>query len=128
MDKSLTIKTHQKDVEIDYIGDDLVKIKLRSDLALCVEFDKNVLLHSKGDFVISSQGEINLVSQGRPICIDSIGSEIHLNSRASKFLKEFRIIDDGKIIKSESKSLEDRVVELESQLKSLLKILEIKVK
>jgi hypothetical protein len=142
MNKSLTIQTHPNNIKVEYIGDDIVKVHLHSDLALCIEFDNNVLLHSGGDFAISASGEINLISQGSPICIDSIGSKIHLNSREGKLIRnldesiehrknmaeeEKRINHITTMQEMQTKTLKERVSYLENQVESLLKILQVKV-
>lgn len=137
MEKSLTIKTHPNNVKIDYIGNDIVKIQFHSDLAISVEFDNSVLFHSSGDFIISADGEIDLISKGYPICIESIDSQIHLNSREAKpikdlpqsfYYKQKLIEEDFKISKSlvmKENDLESKVNFLEKKLEALIKILEI---
>lgn len=140
MEKSLTIQTHPDNIKIDYIGNDIVKIHLHSDLALSVEFDNNVLFHSNGDFVISADGEIDLITNGSPICIDSINSKIHLNSREAKSIKDLpqsfeykqkligedlKLSNISKIKNLEEKELRKKVNFLEKKLEALIKILEI---
>jgi len=86
MNKSLTIQTNTNNIEIDYPDKDTVRVKIHSDMELHIEMDNDVMLESHGDFTIAANGELGLISLGRPLCLDSVDSEIHMNYRQSKHL------------------------------------------
>jgi len=86
--KSLTFQVHPSNIKVDYIGKDLVKVNIQGNMSVSIGFDNDVLLRTEGDFVVASKGEINFISDGEPICIDSLNSVIHLNSREGKYIKD----------------------------------------
>jgi len=137
--KSLTLQVHPDDITIDNSRKDLISIEIRNSLSLSIEFDNDVLLKSGGDFVIASKGEINFISDGEPICFDSLNSVIHLNSREGKYIKdlpesiEYRqyLIDESKrniqiatMQEMETKTLKERVSILEETIEKQTTILE----
>ena len=136
MGKSLTIQARPEDITI-ITKDDIIQVQIHSDFALSIELDNDVMLKSKGDFVISADGEIDLISNGNPICIDSINSKIFFNSREAKPIKnlpesliykqsliEFKSIKPIK--KIEDDGLEERVRLLENEVSILLDILKMR--
>jgi len=138
IDKSLTISTHPENIEVNYVSNDIVEVKIHSDLAITIEMDNDVMLKSKGDFVIASEGELDLISFGKPVCIDSVDSVIHLNSREAKPIKDFPesknyrenlLIENKKNIQiatmqeMQNKTLKERVSILENKLDEIGKIL-----
>jgi len=140
MEKGLIIKTHPDNIKLNYIGTDIIQIQILNDVSLCIEFENDITLKSKGDFVISAQGEIDLISLGKPICIDSINSQIHLNSREAKSIKDLpqsleykqkligedlKLFNISEIKNLKEKNLEKRVIFLEKKIDALIKILEI---
>ena len=141
--KSLTIETHPNNIEVDYIDDKIVRIKIHSDMALKIEMDNDVMLESKGDFSIISEGELSLISLGQPVCIDSINSVIHLNSRESKPIKDLpesieykkKQIENNKqcvqiatMQEMQNKTLKERVSIVENKLDEIGSILKDFVK
>ena len=136
MGKSLTIRARPEDITID-TKDDIIQVQIHSDFALSIELDNDVMLKSKGDFVISADGEIDLISNGKPICIDSINSKIFFNSREAKpiknlpesiiYRKKFIEFNEIKIDKEiEDDSLEERVRLLENEVSRLMEIIKEK--
>ncbi len=134
--KSLTFETHPSLIEIKEISDEIVRVQFNGDLAVSVEFNNDVMLASKGDFTLASEGEMSIISKDNPICIDSIDSDIYLNSRKSKLLKDDpksieynrKMITERKsnlriatMAEMENKTLKQRVTELEEQMEELLK-------
>ncbi len=133
--KSLVIKTHPSNVEVDYSDSDIVTVKIHSDMDLHIEFDNNVMLETKGDFTIASQGELSLISLGEPLCLDSVDSVIHMNYRQSKIIKdlpesiEYRkkldeeskhCIEFATMQEMQNKTLKERVSILEKKIEKLL--------
>ncbi len=101
--KSLTIQVHPDDVKINTYKD-IISIEIHSEMGISVEFDNSVLLKSQGDFMIAAKGEIDFISYGKPICLESINSEIHLNSREAAPIKnEPDSIEYRKNLKIENK-------------------------
>lgn len=85
--KSLTLKVKASDVEI-IREDDNVTIHIKNDVALNMVMDGGGMIHSKDDFFIVAEGELGLISVGKPLTIDSVDSVIHQNYRESKLLKD----------------------------------------
>ena len=136
--KSLTFQVHPDDITIDTSKKDLVKIDIHNNMAISIGFDNDVLLRAEGDFVVAAKGEINFISDGEPICIDSINSEIHLNSREGKWIKDLpesieyrqyllekskRNIQIATMQEMQNKTLKERVSVLENQLEDIGNIL-----
>ena len=132
--KSLVIKTHPSNIEIDYSGSDIVKITIHNDMDLHIAFDNNVMLETKGDFTIISKGELGLISMGSPLCLDSVDSIIHMNYRQSKHLVNLpesaqyreeldkenqKCIELATMQEMQTKTLKERVSELETIVKNL---------
>lgn len=131
--KSLTIQTNSKNVDVEYINNEVI-VKIHNDMDLKIEFDNNVMLETKGDFTIATHGELGLLSFGEKICIDSVDSEIHMNSRESKHLRNLpESIEYKEKMKEQqnsnkqiaimqelqNKTLKQRVFDLEEQLKKI---------
>lgn len=129
--KSLTFETKSDNITVE-TNDGVTRVCIHNDLALVVEMDNDVMLQANGDFFIAAKGEIGLISKGKPICIDSIDSEIHLNSRKAKPIKHLpesieykkKMIEDNKrcihiatMAEMRNKTLKDRVTDLENQIK-----------
>jgi hypothetical protein len=132
--KSLTLKVKSEDVEI-IREEDSVTIHIKNDVALNIIMDGGGMIHSKDDFFIAAEGELGLMSFGKPLTIDSVDSVIHQNYRESKLLKdlpesiEFRKRCDEENQKcitfavdqeGFNRLLKDRVTILEQQMSKLL--------
>jgi len=137
--KSLIFEAHPSNIKVDYIGKELVRVNIQENVAVNIEFDNDVLLKSRGDFVIASDGEINFITNGKPLCIDTLNSNIHLNSREGKYIKDLpESIEYRKEMKKENKKciqiadmqeaqnklLKERVTILEGRLDKYERIIE----
>ncbi len=133
--KSLTFKTHPDNISVDFTNKNFVSVNIHGDMGVSIEFDNDVLLKSNGDFMVVSKGEIDFITNGKPICFESINSEIHLNSRKAAPIKdhiesmEYRkqLEENNKqcsqiatMQEMQNKTLKERVSVLEKQIKSLL--------
>jgi hypothetical protein len=118
--KSLVIKEEQKIVipkvklEINYKNDSV---------KLIINDNTNFMVN--GDFIIGCNGELSLVSNNG-IHLDSIDSNIHLNSRKSKFFNNNDVL---KLLKEECKEQmqEENLQEEIKKLKQRISDLEIKM-
>ncbi len=131
--KSLTIKTDSKNIDVTYVDNEVV-VEIHNNMDLKIEFDNNVMIESKGDITFASQGELALISLGEKLCLDSVDSEIHLNYRESKHLinlpesisyrkKQDEIalqnVQIATMQEMENKTLKQRVSDLEDHIRSI---------
>ncbi len=86
-DKGLVIEAKTKDVTIQ-TANGITKIQIHNNIKLGIEVDGDLMLKSGGDLVITADGEIDLITKGKPICIESLDSELHFNSRLAKPIKD----------------------------------------
>ena len=86
MEKNLTLKVKPENVEIIQ-ENDMVTIKIFNDMKMSIQMAGDIMLQTDGDFHVLSKGEMSFASENG-VHIDSIGSNIHLNSRQSKILKD----------------------------------------
>lgn len=132
-DKNLIIEAKAEDVIIE-TSKGITKIKICNNIKLGLEVDGDLMLKSSGDFVIAAGGELDLISMGKPICIESINSELHFNSRIAKPIKNLpesiearqKMIKDHEFqvqiaakMEIRNKILKDRVTDLEEQIKAI---------
>jgi len=92
---------------------------------LTINYIGNIQLKVEGDIEIISKGEFDLVTYEKMICLESLGSSIHMNSFMAKSIREVKedsINTDTKsekpksiltIIHDKIQSLENRIKELE---------------
>ena len=128
--KSLVIEAKAADVIVE-TKDGLTRVQIHNNIKLGIEMDGDVMLKSGGDFVIAANGEIDLISNGKPICIDSINSNLFFNSREAKPIKDLpesieykqKMIEENKanvqiatMQEMQTQTLKQRVSELEKQL------------
>ena len=111
----------------------LISITIKNDMSMVVDLNNDIMLKTKGDFHILSEGEMSFASKNN-IHLDSVGSNLYLNSRQSSVLKDepesiaYRAkqeLKQGTIQLEEMKQheftlmLKDRVTKLEQQIKDL---------
>lgn len=99
-----------------------------------IYYDNNVNIKIEGNLILDVNGEIAFITHGEKICFDSINSQIYLNSRMSKPIKDlpesikYRNLkkdncnsntfeDIYTLLLNKIKLLELRVNELENKLK-----------
>ena len=85
MEKNLTLTVKPENVEIIQ-ENDMVTIKISNDMKMTIQMTGDMMIQTGGDFHILSKGEMSFASENG-VHIDSVGSNIHLNSRQSKILK-----------------------------------------
>jgi len=130
MENGLVISVKPEDVKI-VKNDDLITITIKNDMSLMIKMDNDVMLKTQGDFHILSDGEISFASKNN-IYLDSIDSNIYLNSRNSSILKDepesikYRIKQQLEYnkkqleMKQESVLLQDRITKLEKQMEKYI--------
>jgi hypothetical protein len=138
-EKSLVFETKPEAIEVEYVSDDLVRVKISGDMAVSVEFNNDVMLSTKGDFTIATEGELSLVSKDNPINIDTVDSKLYLNSRQGKLLKDlpeskeylermkqeqYQNIEIATMAEMLTISLKERTTVLETQVKQLLEYID----
>lgn len=119
-DKSLVIEANANDVIIK-TANGITKIQICNNIKLGVEVEGDLVLKASGDFVIAADGEIDLISKGKPICIESLDSELHFNSRLAKPIKNL-----PESIKARQKMVEEnkrciQIADMAEQRNKLLK-------
>ncbi len=127
INNGLIIQANSKDVFIKH-NEDKVIIEFKNDLDIIVEMGGDVALHSKGDFFIAAEGELGFISIGKPLCLDSIDSRIHMNYRMSSPIKDLpeSIEYRKKLDEGNQKHIEFNTIQ-EKSLKERIKLLEDKV-
>jgi hypothetical protein len=75
----------------------------------------------EGDTYFKSQGELGFITNGNDIHLDSVGANIHLNSRLSKPLKELPESIKLREVRSKLPMLEEREID---KLKKRIEYLE----
>lgn len=133
MENALVLQVKPEDVEI-IKEKDYIHISIKNDAKMIIEMNNDVMLRPHGDFHIVSDGEMSFVSHNN-IHMDTINSNIYLNSRQGKILKDTEeAIDQRLKMACEHKKtlleakkqndftllLKDRVSILEQQMKELL--------
>jgi len=126
-DVEITEKNDKTEIKIEPFNfvvrfdDDQVEVVIAGNTQMMVD----------GNFYIGVNGEMGLMSNGEPIHIDSLNSNIHLNSRKSKILKDLpeseeyrnKIEEQRKIQENqlfeEHQNLIDRIKRLEQEVKEL---------
>ena len=136
--KMLVFETKPSNIKLDYISDDAVRVSIFGDMSVGIEFDNDVLLKTKGDFIVASKGEINFITDGKPISIESLNSQIYLNSREAKYIKDLpesilyreKLKEENKkdlqiatLQELQTKTLKERVSILENKLDGIGKLL-----
>lgn len=105
-------------VEFD---DDKVMISVKGNTEMVVD----------GDFYLGVNGEFGIMSKDNPIHIDTLNSQLHLNSRLSKVLTDLpesieyrkqifnqQLLQENEL-KDDHKSLTDRIEQLEQEIKEI---------
>jgi len=75
---NMLIRFDEENVSISLGGGKNNTITLKGDTKLAID----------GDFHMFANGEMSFITKDNKICMDAIDSQIHLNSRASKILKD----------------------------------------
>ena len=131
MSNDLTIVVSPENIEITH-HDNCVEVHIKNDnIPLVLNMDGDGMINSKGDFYIQTEGELGFITHGKPLCLDSVDSEIHFNYRQSKPLidnpksieyrkdmdkENKKCIQIATMQEQQNKLLKDRVTILEDKL------------
>jgi len=133
MKNGLVLSVKPEDVEI-IEENGIMTITIKNDMSMVVEMTKDMMLKTQGDFHILSEGEMSFASKNN-VHIDSVGSNLYLNSRRSNILKDepesiaYRAGQELEHNKTQldaihqhefTLALKDRVTKLEKQVKELI--------
>jgi len=131
--KNLVLEANTNDVIIES-NDGITKIQIQNNVKIGVEVDGDLMLKAGGDLILAADGEIDLITKGKPICIETIDSELHFNSRIAKPIKDLpesikarqKMIEDNKrciqivdMAEKRNKLLKDRVTILEKLVEDI---------
>jgi len=131
--KNLVLEANTNDVIIEN-NDGITKIQIQNNVKIGVEVDGDLMLKAGGDLILAADGEIDLITKGKPICIETIDSELHFNSRIAKPIKDLpesiearqKMIEDNKrciqiadMAETRNKLLKDRVTILEKLVEDI---------
>lgn len=74
-------------IDIDYDSEsNIMTLKNNNAMPLTIRFEGGLNIQFDEDFVLESTGQVDLITHDNMICLDSIDSAIHLNSRKAKKL------------------------------------------
>lgn len=111
--------------------EDTNTILIKNKEPLKIVFEGGVYLGVDGDFEVQSNGQIDFITHGSKICLDSLNSQIFLNSRRARYCGELKdqyedanrqiIKDDGGAGRNEYdrlsyEALYEKICQLESCL------------
>jgi len=120
MSNDLTIVVSPENIEI-INHDTCVEVHIKNEnIPLVLNMDGDGMIHSKGDFYIQADGELGFITNGKPLCLDSVDSEIHFNYRQSKpLINKPKSIEYRKKLVEENKRTTQLVTMQELQTKTL---------
>lgn len=84
--QSISLLNNKLYVEYDEETNEVL-IDNSSDIPLTINFKGQLNLQLSEDFLLETDGEFDLITNGNMICLDSVNSVIHLNSRKCKKLR-----------------------------------------
>jgi hypothetical protein len=88
MEEKNVIKILDKKFEISFDEEkNELALSYEDETPLSLRFKGNLNLIVDKDFLIESHGEIDFLTFGKKICLDSLGSQIYLNSLMSKKIR-----------------------------------------
>lgn len=133
MTKEIVLRIPSEDIDIRP-GKYSTKIHIKNTTDILLELDGNTMLKSSGKLLFLSEEEMGFISKNN-IYVESIDSELHLNSRLCSLIKDTpKAIEERKRMKEdeqkaiefaiarekENKLLKERVAILEEQMAKLL--------
>ncbi len=93
---------------------------------LSINFDGELILSTSKGLQIVSTGQVDIVTNDKLICLDSVNSFIHLNSRKSKLTEHLRKSNLNKRIDhQQQKLLEQKRMEQDKKISEFSELIDI---